>query len=400
MKFNYQARTEKGEIQTGSIEASSKEAAVALLQKHGLYITFLEKASLPFYAKRIKIFRRISEKDIVLFSRQLSIMFKSEVSLVESLKVLSIQTSSPDFKETILKISEGVEGGTAFSKALSAHPKVFSSFYIAMVKSGEVSGKLTEVLNYLANHLEKEYHLKARTRGALIYPAFIIFVVILVLALLVFFVIPQLADVFEGTGQSLPLLTRIIIDISIFFRSWGWLVLLVISALIFFCFRYYFTEKGKNFFDRAFLRLPIIGPLLKMIYIARFAENLSTLISGGLPIARALKTVGDIIGNTSYREIIFKTRNEVRKGEPISSVLARSPELFSPVFVQMVLVGEKTGSLDVTLMNIVDFYQKEIDRTFDNVLSVIEPVLILFLGLIVAGLMLSIVTPLYQMVSF
>ncbi len=400
MKFNYQTRTEKGEIQTGSVEASSREAAVVLLQKHGLYVTFLEEALSPLYAKRIKIFERISKKDIVLFSRQLAIMFRSKVPLVESLRVLSSQTKNLDFKETILELSEEVEGGTAFSKALSTHSKVFSSFYVAMVKSGEVSGKLAEVLNYLANHLEREYHLAARTRGALIYPALIVFVVILVLALLVFFVIPQLAGVLEGTDQSLPLLTKIIIDSSSFFRSWGWLVILVISILIFFCFRYYFTEKGKKFFDRTFLRLPIIGSLLKMIYITRFAENLSTLISGGLPIAQALETVGDIIGNTSYKEIIFKTRDEVRRGEPISGVLTRSPELFPPVFVQMVLVGEKTGSLDTTLMNIVDFYRKEIDRTIDNTLSIVEPVLIVFLGLVVAGLMLSILMPLYRMLAF
>ena len=280
MKFNYQARTEKGEIHTGSVEASSKEAAVALLQKHGLYVTFLETATPPLYAKRIKIFERISKKDIVLFSRQLAIMFRSEVPLVESLKVLSSQTKSPDFKETILELSEEVEGGTAFSKALSSYPKVFSSFYVAMVKSGEVSGKLAEVLNYSANHLEREYHLAAKTKGALIYPALIIFVVVLVLALLIFFVIPQLTGVLEGTGQSLPLLTKIIINFATFLRSWGWLIFLAIFVLIFFCFRYYLTEKGKKIFDRTFLRLPIIGPLLKTICLTRFAENLSTLISG------------------------------------------------------------------------------------------------------------------------
>ncbi len=399
MKFNYQARTKKGEIHAGSVEASSEEAVVALLQKHGLYVTFLEEALPPLYAKRVKIFETISKKEIVLFSRQLSIMFKSKVPLVESLNVLSSQTKNPDFREKILKLSEDVEGGTSLSRALSNYPKIFSPFYIAMVKSGEVSGKLSEVLNYLADHLEREYQLAAKTKGALIYPSLIVLVVLSVLALMVFVVIPQLTEVLEAGNEPLPVITKIVITSATFLKNWGWLIILLIIFLIFFCFRYYQTKKGKRFFDKAFLSLPMIGPLLKMVYVVRFAENFSTLISGGLPIAQALETVGDIIGNISYKEAIFEARDEVRKGVPISSVLARNPENFPPVFIQMTLVGEKTGTLDTTLMSIVDFYQKEIDRTIDNILSVLEPALIVFLGGIVAGLMLSILMPLYKMIA-
>ena len=399
MRFNYQARNKKGEIRSGVVEASSKEAAATLLQKHDLYVTFLETATPPLYAKRITIFEKVSERDIVLFSRQLAIMFRSKVPLIESLSVLSVQTKNSIFKESILKLSETIEGGTSFSKALAEHPKIFSPFYVAMVKSGEVSGKLADVLNYLAEHLEREYHLAAKTRGALIYPAFIIFVVLLVLGLLIFFVIPQLSSVLEDSGQALPLLTKVIIELAHFLRGWGWLMFLLGFALIFSCFKYHQTEKGKKFFDKLFLKLPLVGPLLKMICLSRFAENLSTLISGGLPITQSLETVGDIIGNTLYREAILEARDEVRKGESISSVLSQSPEIFPPVFIQMVLVGEKTGSLDSTLMNIVSFYQEEIDRTINNILSIMEPVLIVFLGLVVAGLMLSILMPLYKMIA-
>ncbi len=399
MNYNYQTRTKEGEIRAGQVEASSKEAAIVLLQKHGLYVTFLEEATQPLYAKRIKIFERISQKDIVLFSRQLAIMFKSKVPLVESLRVLASQTKGSDFQEKIAKLSEEVEGGTSFSKALSCYPKIFSSFYVAMVKSGEVSGKLSEVLSYLAEHLEKEYHLSAKTKGALLYPALIVFVILIVLILMVFFVIPHLSEVLETSEQALPTVTKIVIASAAFLRNWGWLAILGLIFLTFFCFRYYQVEKGKKFFDKIFLRLPMIGELLEMIYLARLAENLSTLISGGLPIAQALETVGDIIDNTSYKEMIFQTRDEVRKGEPISSVLFRAPELFPPVFIQMVLVGEKTGTLDATLMDIAEFYQKEIDRAIDNVLNVLEPVLIVFLGLVVAGIMLSILMPLYKTIT-
>jgi len=399
MKFNYQTRTKKGEIRSGQVEASSREAAASFLQKHGLYVTFLEEAIPSIYARRIKFFEKISQKDLVLFSRQLAIMFKSKVPLVESLRVLSQQTDNPDFKEKIMKISEEVEGGTALSNALENFPEVFSSFYIAMVKSGEVSGKLSEVLNYLADHLEREYHLTAKTKGALLYPSLIVFVVILVLLLMIFFVIPHLADALTTEKEALPWITMFVINSSAFVRDWGWALFIILVLFVAGFLKYYRTDRGQRFFDREFVKFPLLGPFFKMINVARFAENLSTLISGGLPIAQALETVGDIISNTAYKEVIFKMRDEVRKGVPISAVLSRNPDLFPPVFIQMVLVGEKTGTLDSTLMNIVDFYQKEIDRMIDNALSILEPVLVLVLGLVVAGLMLSILMPLYKMIA-
>lgn len=401
MKFNYQTRTKEGEIQTGIVEAASKEAALNLLYKHGLYVTFLEEAALPIYAKRIKIFERISRKDIVLFSRQLSIMFKSEISLVEALGTLANQAKNSDFKEKILKLSEEVEGGTPLSKALSRYPKLFNHFYVSMVKSGEASGKLSGALDYLADHLEREYHLASRIRGAMIYPALVVFVVLVVLFLMMFFVVPHLTEVLEVTGQELPIVTQIVIGLSGFSRKWGWILILGLAIFTVIIFRYYYkTAEGKKFFEKFFLKLPLIGEFLKMVYLSRFAENLSTLISGGLPIAKALEISGEIVGNTVYKEIIFQTRDEVRKGERISSVLQRHPEAFPPMFCQMVLVGEKTGTLEKTLINVVDFYQKEVDRTIDNLLSILEPLLIIFLGLIVAGLMASILLPLYKITAF
>lgn len=399
MEFNYQARTKEGNVHAGSIEASSKESAVAFLRRRELYVTFLEEVAPDIYAKRIELFKRTTKKDIVLFSRQLAIMFKSKVSLIESLRVLASQTKNVSFKEKILKISEEIEGGTAFSQALAHYPKIFSLFYIAMVKSGEASGKLSDVLNYLANHLEREYHLMAKAKGALIYPCLIVFVVLLVSTLLGLFVMPNLIEVLEMSGQELPLATRIVIFLTGFFRRWWWLVFLLIILLIFSLFRYRSSPEGRSFFDKISLKIPIIGSFLQMIYLSRFAENLSTLISGGLPITQALEIVGDIIGNLSYKEVILKAQEEVRKGETISSTLNRVPELFSPVFVQMVLVGERTGTLDTTLMNVVDFYQKEVDRAIDSILSILEPVVIIFLGFIVAGLMLSILMPLYQTIA-
>ena len=401
MKFNYQARTKKGEAQSGAVEASSREAAISLLQKYGLYVTILEEAkAAPIYAKRVKIFERISAKDLVLFSRQLSILFKSKVSLVESLQTLAVQTKSLDFKEKIFKLAEEIEGGSSLSGALSHFPKVFSSFYIAMVRAGEASGKLSESLEYLAEHLEREYHLTSRIKGAMIYPAVVLLVAIAVLALMIIFVIPQLTKVLAEVGGELPAVTKMVISLSDLFRKSGWLIILGLIFLGIGLHRYYKSKKGKKVFDRAFLRLPLVSPILEMIHLSRFAENLSTLIYGGLPIAQALEITGDIVGNTVYQEIIFAARDEVRKGEPISSVLSRYPEFFPPVFTQMTLVGERTGTLDKTLMDLVSFYQKEVDRGVENLLSVLEPLLIVFLGGIVAGLMVAILMPLYKMTGF
>lgn len=400
MKFNYQARAKTGEVQSGIIEASSREAAVNLLHKYELYVTLLEPVeAVPIYAKKLTLFEKVSRRDIVLFSRQLSLMFKSKVSLIESLRVLASQTKNSDFREKISELSESVEGGTSFSNALSKFPDFFSPFYIAMIKAGESSGKLSESLEYLAEHLEREYHLSGKIKGALIYPVLILLVVILVIFLMIFFVIPQMSVVLEGSGEQLPGITQFVISFAEAARKFWWGLAILLFFLFFAVFQYRQTADGKKFFDRAFLKVFGLGEFLKMIYVSRFAENLSTLISGGLPIAQALEITGEIVGNEIYKEIIFKTRDEVRRGEQISSVLVNYPDVFPPVFSQMVLVGEKTGTLDTSLLHIVNFYKKEIDREVDTFLSVLEPVLILFLGLVVGGLMFAVLMPLYRIVA-
>ena len=401
MKFTYQARTKKGEVQTRQVQASSKEAALNLLQRYGLVITMLEEAErVPFYAKKIRLFEGISKKDIVNFSRQLSLMFKSRIPLLQALQTLSGQTKNRSFAEKITAISQEVEGGTPFSQALSHYPKLFSSFYISMVKSGEASGTLSESLEYLADHLEREYFLSSKIKGAMIYPALVLMVVVGVIVMLVYFVIPQLSTVFEATQQELPLLTKVVLVFSAFARKFGWVMLLLLAALAVLFFRYIKTPAGKKAWDKILLRLPLIASFLKMIYISRFSENLSTLVKGGLPISQSLEITSEIMGNQLYKEAVLDVRDEVRKGGRISKQLERYPDLFPPILVQMVMVGEKTGTLDQSLMNVTVFYQKEIDRNIDNLLSILEPVMVLFLGGIVALLMAAVLMPIYKMTSF
>ncbi len=400
MKFNYQVKTKGGEIKSGIIEASSQEAAVILLQKHGFYVTSLEEIDRqPFYTRKIKIFTGIPVKEVVLFSRQLSMLFKSKVSLVESLRVLAVQTSHPDFKERIFELVKEVESGTSFSAALSNHKKAFSPLYISIVKAGETSGNLSESLTYLADHMEREYHFNSKIKGMMIYPVMVILVAVIVLALMMVFVVPQMAKILLEAGVPLPLMTNIVIAMSNFLRSWGWLLLIFIIGLIIFIMRYRQTKKGKEFFDRISLKSPAIGPFLKTTLLSRFAENLAVLISSGLPIAQSLEITASIVGNVAYQEAILVARQEVRKGETISSVLKSFPSLFPPMFIQMTIVGEKTGSLDKILLNLVDFYQKEVGRDLENLVAILEPALIVFLGIVVGGIMVAILLPMFKIVA-
>lgn len=397
MKFNYQARTKEGEIQAGQVEAPSKEAALSLLERYGLYVTLLEEEkSVPIYARKIKIFERITKKDIVIFTRQLSTMFISKVPLMEALQTLAQHTKKSDFKEKILKISEDIEGGMSLSKALARHPSLFSSFYVSMVKSGEISGKLSEVLDYLADYLEREYNLVSKMRSAAVYPAFVLFVFFIILGVLIIFVIPKVSLIFEATGRELPFLTQIVFNIAEFLRKNGWILLLIILAIFSFIYYYLKTKEGRKFVDRIYLKVPLFSDFLKKYYLARLANNLSTLISAGIPIAKSLETTAGVVGNDVYKTAILEARNGVRRGETITSILARYPEIFSPFFIQMTSVGEKTGRLDEVLMNVTNFYQKEIERTINSFLAILEPVMIVFLGLLVGGLVISILLPLYQ----
>lgn len=402
MKFNYQARTRQGEVQMGTVEAASREGALLLLQRHGLYVTNLESLeTLPFYIKKLEL-SKVKRKDLVVFSRQLSIMFKSKVPLVESLRTLAGQATKQVLKEKLLKISEKVEGGTSFSEALATFPETFDPFYINLVKSGEASGNLSESLNYLADHLEREYGLNAKVKGAMIYPVMILVMMVAITFLMSFYVLPQLTSMLEESTVELPFITKMVIWGANLVRSWVGIALLVaMGAGGFYAFRIAKAKEGKNKerMDKFLLRIPVLSNFLKMVYVSRFSENLSTLITGGLPISKALDISGSVVGHISYREAISYTNEEVKKGEKISTGLGKYPELFPPMFTTMVMVGEKTGTLGDTLMNIVVFYRMEVDRTLDNFLRILEPLLIMILGGGVGVLIASILMPLYETIT-
>jgi type IV pilus assembly protein PilC len=396
MRFTYQARTKIGDVKIGVIDSSSKKAAIDMLQRDGLFVTELRKESESF-SKRVRLLDRITGKDVAIFSRQLAVMFKANVSLVESLRTIGGQFSNQSFREKILKISQDVEAGTSLSNAFAKFPDIFSSFFIAMIKAGEVSGNLSEQLTYLANYLEKNYYLSGKIKGAMTYPALIVVVVIVVLFMLSYFVLPNLLSTLTETGAELPLITQIVIVGSNFIRGpGGLLIILGMVLMAVFAMKYYKSNNGRVFFDKLFLQLPVFSTLLKMVYLSRFADNLSTLVSGGIPITQSLEITGNIVGNIVYKEVILKTRDGVRRGQTISSILYNYPELFPPMFTQMILVGEQTGSLDKSLSTLVSFYEKESDSAIDGLLVLIEPVLIIILGVLVGGIVAAVMIPMYS----
>ena len=396
MKFLYQARTKSGEVKSGTIEAASLQGASEVLRQQDLFITFLKKDN-PGVLRQIRFFEGVSGKDVAIFSRQLAVMFRANVSLVESLRTVGGQLPNQNFREKIFKISQIVEAGSPLSAALAKYPDIFSAFFVSMVKAGEASGNLSDQFNYLADYLEKQYYLSGKVKVAMVYPAVIVAVMAGVLFLLSYFVMPNLAGMLNESEMELPVLTKFVIAFTDFIRGIGGVILLLLMiGLTVAIFRFSHTSTGKVFFDNLVLRLPVFKNLLKMLYISRFADNLSVLIAGGIPITRALEITGDIVGNSVYREAIIKTAESVRKGQTISSSLFNYPELFPPMFSQMILVGEQTGSMDKSLLVMVNFYEKETERAIDAMLVLIEPALIIVLGLVVGGVVASVMIPLYQ----
>ena len=364
-----------------------------------LFITNLaETQSRSLFKKDFKLFERISRKELVNFSRQISVLFEARVPLVESVRTLGEQTKNLTFRKTLMAIATDVDSGKPFSEALSRFPKVFSPFYVNIIKSGEASGRLEEAFNYLADYLDREYALISKVRGAFIYPIFVFVVFVVVTAIMVVFIVPKLQDVLNESGQQFPLPTRVLIGLSGFARSYGIFLLLGLAIAGIMFFYYIKTKEGKVWWDAVSLRMPIFGNLLKNIYVARFSDNLGTLISSGLPIIQAIGITKNIVGNEMFARMLAEAEEAVKRGEMINTVV--HGQWFVPGMVaEMIAVGEKTGKLDVILGHVARFFRREVDVAVENIVSLIEPILIVSLGLIVAVLVAAILLPIYNLAS-
>ena len=397
--FHYRAH--KGEeMSDGMVEAPNIEAASEILGDRGLSIIDIE--AVPGDGKKLSfnlaIFQKVKPKEIVVFSRQLSVMISATLPIVQALKILIKQTENVYFKSVISEIADEVDGGQKFSIALGKHRKVFSNFYVSMIKSGETSGKLDEVLQYLADQLEKDYDLRSKIKGAMIYPVFIISGLIVVGIVMMIFVIPKLTEMLTASGQELPIATRILIGTSSFMREYWWLIIIIVVALIV-GFRFILkTKGGRKFFDVLLIKLPVFGKLFQRIYLVRFTRSLATLVVGGVPLTTGLKIVNEVVGNVAYQEIIEETITTVEDGESVAKVMLES-DLVPNLVSQMMSVGEKTGRLDEVLSKVAEFYSREIENIVSNLTSLIEPFIMILIGVAVGGMVAAIILPMYNLAN-
>jgi len=395
MIFRYKARDEGGNAQAGTIESSSRSVALSALQERGYYVFSITEENVPFYKKGIKLPQRISQIEIVTFSRQLAIMIESKVTVVEALEIISQQVEKRSFREKIEDVSRKVKDGTLFSESLERHPDVFPSFYTAMVKSGEASGQLSESLSYVADQIEANYTFRRKLLGAITYPALIIFVFSSVMAFLFLYIIPELEVMLKEFDAEMPMVTRVVIAISGFFQNWWWALIIALVVGVIGFIQYIKTEEGKDVFDTYILEMPIFGGFLKKIYLFQLAESLSTLMSSGLSIIKSLEVTEDVVGNNVYKNILAETREEVKGGKEISAVIRRYPKYFPALFVQMMMVGENSGQMQISLSSVVKLYKEEVERKMEIYIKLIEPALIVILGGMIGGLVLSILLPIY-----
>ncbi|NOY44910.1 MAG: type II secretion system F family protein [Deltaproteobacteria bacterium] len=394
--YKWEGRARGGKVQKGTMEAPNEAVVTAQLRAQGITPTKVKKSMGQMEIKIPGLKPKVKTKDIVVFTRQFATMIDAGLPLVQCLEILGGQQENPTFKEIILKIKEDVESGATFADALGKHPKVFDRLYVNLVNAGEVGGILDTILNRLAGYIEKAMNLRKKVKGAMVYPATVVSVAILVVAIILIWVIPVFQQMFAGMGKNLPAPTLFVIALSEFTKKYFLFILISLFALSFVCKRIYQTEKGRMAFDRMFLRLPVFGDLIRKVAVAKFTRTLGTLVSSGVPILEGLDVVARTAGNAVIEQAIMKTRESISEGRTIAEPL-KETKVFPPMVVQMIAVGEATGALDQMLSKIADFYDTEVDEAVSALTSMIEPLLMVFLGGTIGGLVVAMYLPVFQM---
>ena len=397
MKFQYKARTKEGELQVGDVEASNRETALNILFGHGLFVLSIEEEKNDVWYERILGFlKQVKVNDVMIFTRQFATLLASQVSISDSLTNLFKQTTNPLLKEAIYDVSNDVDAGFSLSQAFEKHPGIFSEFYINMVRSAEVTGRLAEVMDFLADYLEKQALLKSKVQNALSYPVFVVVLFFVVIVIMVTFVFPQIMPVFEEANVTVPFYTTLILKTGIFIGEWWWAMLLLVAVFIFVLIDYLRTKEGELVFDEISIHTPVIGKLLKKMYIARFAESTRVLIRGGLTIPQAIEISSRTVGNKIYEGLLQGASEQIRKGKLLSKILEEIPE-FPPLVSQRVSIGESTGRLEELLKKVNDFYTREVDDMVNNLVTLIQPLLMVVIGGMIALLFAAILLPLYSL---
>ena len=396
--FLWQGRDRQGKKVKGEIEALSDSMVILSLRKKGLTQIKVKKKPKEIQINLPFLKGRVPEKNVVVFTRQFATMINAGLPIIQCLEIQSAQQEHKEFKEVLEKIKEDVEKGETLAEALRHHPKVFDSLYCNMVDAGEMGGALDIILNRLAFFMEKNMKLKKKVKGALVYPASVLSVAVIVVAIMMVFVIPSFQQMFSGFGADLPWLTQVVVNISHFMRT---NILLMIAGLIALAIAFrqtYKTKKGRTFFDRTFLKLPVFGILLRKVAVAKFTRTLGTMISSGVPILTSLEIVAKTAGNVIIENAIIATRDSISQGKTIAEPLGESG-IFPAMVVQMISVGESTGALDDMLNKIADFYDDEVDAAVAALTSMIEPMLMVFLGTVLGTMIVAMYLPIFQLGS-
>ncbi len=399
MIFKYKAITNTGEQRSGTIEAFNADIAINQLQKSGLIISQIsseedKKLKVPL----LSFFNRISNKDIVILSRQIATLFQAQVSALRIFRLLSDQVDNINLKKYLVTVSEDIQGGSSISNAIAKYPDAFSDFYVNMVKSGEESGKLDEIFNYLADYMDRTYEVTSKAKNALIYPAFIILTFMGVMVLMFTVIIPKIALMITDSGQEVPFYTKIVLWISDIFVNHIIMIAFTVVALSYLVWRYIRTEEGKLYVDRLKLDVPYLGSLYRKLYLSRISDNLNTMIISGIPILKALEITAAVVDNKIYQSIMVSTLARVKEGTPLSDAFSEHKEI-PPLLTQMIKVGEETGELGSILKSLSRFYQREVTGAVDTLVGLIEPVMIVALGLGVGFLLAAVLMPIYNIAS-
>lgn len=395
MNFKYTAITDKGEKREGVIDAASRELAITGLQRRGLIVTSLKNEQESKRWFEITLFEKVPMKEIVILSRQMSTLFEAQVSALKAFSLLAGNTENKLLARKLNQIVADLQAGTSIAGALGKHADVFSDFYVNMVKAGEESGKLTQVFSYLADYLDRQYALTSKTKHALIYPAFVIGIFIIVMILMFTVVIPKLSAIITESGQNIPFYTKIVMAISNFLVEYGIFLIVVVVVGVGYLLRLTRTKRGKAFLDDLKLTMPIIGNLYKKLYLARIADNMDTMLSAGIPIVRAIEITAAVVGNRRFQAIMMDAMEAVKTGKSFSQSMESHPEV-PKIMPQIIRVGEETGSMGSILKMLAKFYNREVDEAVDTLVGLIEPFMIVALGLGVGLLLVSVLVPIYN----
>jgi type IV pilus assembly protein PilC len=396
MLFKYEAITNTGEKKMGAVDAATRDSAILAVQRRGLIVSSIEEEKekkgfkdFSFFGKGVKM------KDIVMMSRQISTLFGAQVSALKAFNLLATNTENKVLVKVLNTISDDIKSGLSISIALSKHPDIFSVFYVNMVKAGEESGKLNQTFAYLADYLDRQYALTSKTKNALIYPGFVIGVFVLVMTMMFLFIVPKLGQVIKESGQEMPISTKIILGISDIMIDYWMFILIGITAFIIYIIRLAHTEAGKKYLDGLKTSLPVFKNIYLKLYLSRISDNMDTMLSSGISILRSIELTGAVVGNHVFEQILKEVSEDVKAGSSMSEAFSKHPQI-PPIMTGMMGVGEETGSLGSILKTLGQFYSREVNDAVDTMVSLIEPIMIVALGLGVGVLLAAVLMPIYN----